>query len=176
MEHPDCKKLHPMPKEVEFLGGYFNDDGVNIQADCEFTNFLARETKALCELVVEEVPEAVANMHSHSTEPMFFYTGWSMPAAYDIRRAQVAEVVYGKLAERNLRPMPLYRWKEQETFAIDSLFHFLTGSLPLIVECPHGMASLPYTREEILEIQMTFHEVFLTMLKEEGLRPPLGAT
>ena len=175
MEHPDCKKLHPMPEDVEYLGGYFNDDGVNIQADCEFTNFLAKETKALCELVADEAPEAVANMHSHATGPMFFYTGWSMPAAYDIRRAQIAEVTStGNSPRETSRPAPLYRYKTTETVAIDTLFYMLTGSMPLITECPHGMASLPYTREEILEIQMTFHEVFLTMLAGEGLRPPAG--
>ncbi len=172
MEHPDCKKLHPMRKDVEYMGGYFNDDGVNVQADVEFVNFMSAEAKALCELVVEETPEGVANMHSHSTGPMFFYTGWSMPAAYDVRRAQIAQAAYERLAAKKLRPMPLYRYQAKETVAIDTLFYMLTGSLPLVTECPHGMAENPYTREEILEIQMTFHEVFVTMLAKEGLRPP----
>jgi hypothetical protein len=174
MTHPDCKKLHPMPLDCKWLGGYFNDDGVNIQADCDFSRFLARETEALVRLVVDEAPEAVANMHSHSTGPVMFYTDTPFAAAVDVRRAQVSEVCYRRLLEKGLRPLPPYRYKSSEGhFALDGMFHYLCGSLPIVCECPHGVASLPYTREEILEIQMTFYEVFLTLLDQEGLRPPL---
>jgi hypothetical protein len=174
MSHPDCKRLHPMPRDVQYMGGYYNDDGVNIQADSEFNRPLARETKAILDLAVREVPEAVANMHSHGGGPVMFYTGLGLAAAYDVRMAQVSEVVYRALASRGLRPLPPYRYKHNEgAFVLDTMLHVLAGCLPLQCECPHGLASNPYTREEILEVQMTFHEVFLTLLADEGLRPPL---
>jgi hypothetical protein len=176
MTHPDCKRLHPMPLDCKWLGGYFNDDGVNIQADCEFSGFLAEETRALCRLVAAEAPEAVANMHSHSTGPVMFYTDTPFATAVDVRRAQVSEVCYRRLAEKGLRPLSPYRYRSSEGhFALDGMFHYLSGCLPIVCESPHGVASLPFTREEILEVQMTFYEVFLTLLDEEGLRPPLPA-
>jgi len=174
MSHPDCKRLHPMPLDVQYLGGYYNDDGVNIQSDTEFNAPLARETKALLDLVVSETPEAVANMHSCGLGPFMIYSGLSVPPAYEIRMAQIAGVLSRKFAERGLRPCPPYRYKPNEGgFTLDSMFHFLTGSLPILCEGPHGLSSNPYTREEILEVQMTFHEMFLTTLAQEGLRPPL---
>ena len=174
MHHPECKRWQPMPLTAKWLGGYFNDDGVNIQADCEFTNLLARETKALLDLAVAERPEAVVNIHSHSTPPILMPVAWSVPASYEVRAAQVAEVSYRALLAKGLRPHQLLRHRPSDgEISIDTLFHVLTGSLPLVYECPHGVASCPYSREEILEIQMTFYEVILTMLADEGLRPPL---
>ena len=174
MHHPECKRRQPMPLTAKWLGGYFNDDGVNIQADCEFTNLLARETKGLLDLAVAEQPEAVVNIHSHSTPPILMPVAWSVPVSYEVRAAQVAEVSYRALLARGLRPQPMLRHKASDgEISIDTLFHILTGSLPLVYECPHGVASCRYTREEILEIQMTYYEIILTMLAEEGLRPPL---
>jgi len=174
MEHPDCKKLQPMPLDCKWLGGYFNDAGVNIQADCEFTNLLAPETVALLKLAAAEAPEAVVNIHSHSTPPVLMPVAWSVPPSYEVRAAQVAEVSYRALLAKGLRPQPIARYKPSDgEISIDTLFYILTGALPLVYECPHGVAKCPYTREEILEIQMTYYEVILTMLAEEGLRPPL---
>jgi hypothetical protein len=174
MHHPECKRLQPMPLSAKWLGGYFNDAGVNIQADCEFTNLLAPETKALLDLAVAEQPEAVVNIHSHSTPPILMPVPWSAPVSYEVRAAQVAEVAWRELTARGLRPQPMLRHRPSDgEISIDTLFHVLTGSLPLVYECPHGVASCPYTRKEILEIQMTYYEVILAMLADEGLRPPL---
>ncbi len=173
MSHPLCKQFHPMRPTVEFLGGYFNDAGVNIQTDLEFTSFLAAETKALLALVVSEVPEAVANMHSCGLGPYLVHHRLGMPPGYEVRMAQVGEACRREFLERGLRPEPPYPYRANDgVYCLDSMFHWLTGCLPIQIECPHGLSSHPYTREEILEVQMTFHEVFLTMLAEEGLRPP----
>jgi len=174
MNHPEMKKIHPMRKDVRFLGGYFNDDGVNIQTDCEFTSFLARETKAILGLTVDEVPEAVVNIHSCSLPPFLLYKGASIPAAYEVRQAQVAEACRGKLAQRELRPLDSYRHSSGDgVVSLNTLFHYLTGALPLCYEGPHGTLDHPYTHEEILEIHLAFAETFLELLSDEGLRPPL---
>lgn len=174
MRHPGMKRVHPMSKDVKFLGGYFNDDGVNIQADCEFTAFLARETRALLELTIEEVPEATVNIHSCSLGPFSLYKGASLPAPYDVRLAQVAEVAHRLLVARRLRPEPPYRHTGGDGMvSINTLFHYLTGALPICYEGPHGTKDNPFTHEEILEIHLAFAEAHLTLLKDEGLRPPL---
>jgi hypothetical protein len=174
MRWPDMKKIHPMRRDVKFLGGYFNDDGVNIQADCEFTSSMARETRALLELTVAEVPEAVVNAHTCELGPFVVYKGASLPTPYDVRLAQVAEVAHRRFLERGLRPEPIYRHTSGEgTVSLNTLFHFLTGALPICYEGPNGTRKHPFTHEEILEIHLTFAEVFLTMLADEGLRPPL---
>jgi hypothetical protein len=145
-----------------------------MQADCEFSDFMAEETRALLRLTVEEVPEAAVNAHTCDLGPFCIYRGASLPTAYEVRLAQVAAVARRRLAERQLRPEPPYRYTSGEgVVSLNTLFHYLTGALPICYEGPNGNRKNPYTHEEILEIHLTFAETFLTMLAEEGLRPPL---
>lgn len=46
---PNCKEVHPIKEASGFLGGYFNDDGVNIVHD-NFFFPMAEETKALLKI------------------------------------------------------------------------------------------------------------------------------
>jgi hypothetical protein len=59
---PDCKKIHPIKEAAGFLGGYYNDDGVNIMHD-NFFNPMARETRAILELCEGEAADFVIHLH-----------------------------------------------------------------------------------------------------------------
>ncbi|WP_409345116.1 M14 family zinc carboxypeptidase [Paenibacillus sp. MBLB4367] len=59
---PDCKAVHPMLGHVDRLGGYFNDDGVNMMHDDFFTP-MAEETKLLLRLAAEEAPDFTVQLH-----------------------------------------------------------------------------------------------------------------
>jgi hypothetical protein len=62
---PDCKKVHPILDAVDFLGGYFNDDGINIMHD-QFFHPMARETEAILDLAVDEFADCVLHLHGGS--------------------------------------------------------------------------------------------------------------
>ena len=62
---PDCKKVHPIKDHVEFLGGYFNDDGINIMHD-NFFHPMARETQALMDLCDSEHADWILHLHGGS--------------------------------------------------------------------------------------------------------------
>ncbi len=62
---PDCKKRHPILKDVAFLGGYYNDDGVNIMHD-NFFHPMARETQAVLDLCDTEKADWVLHLHGGS--------------------------------------------------------------------------------------------------------------
>ena len=124
-------------------------------------------------MTVEEVPEAVVNIHSCSDGPFAFVGGACLPAACDVRLGQVAEVAYRMCRERNLRPVRSGYAEGTGVVSINTLFHYLTGALPVCYEGPHGTKGNLYTHEEILEVHLTFAEVYLTLLKEEGLRSAL---
>ena len=62
---PDCKKQHPIKDYVDFLGGYYNDDGVNLMHD-NFFHPMARETQALLDLCDAEAADWVIQMHGGS--------------------------------------------------------------------------------------------------------------
>lgn len=59
---PECKKIHPIKKDCEYLGGYFNDDGINLMHD-DFFNPMAEETKALLKLAAKIAPDLSVMLH-----------------------------------------------------------------------------------------------------------------
>ena len=62
---PECKMIHPIKDAADFLGAYYNDDGVNLMHDNFFMS-MAPETKALLALADAESPECVIGLHGGS--------------------------------------------------------------------------------------------------------------
>lgn len=62
---PGCKQRHPIKAYTDFLGGYFNDDGVNLMHD-NFFHPMAKETQALLDLAEEEHADYVIQLHGGS--------------------------------------------------------------------------------------------------------------
>lgn len=61
---PECKARHPM-RGAGFLGGYFNDAGVNLMHD-NFFHPMAAETQALLDLCAAEFASCVLQLHGGS--------------------------------------------------------------------------------------------------------------
>lgn len=59
---PECKLKHPIKDYVDYLGGYFNDDGVNLMHD-DFFGKKAAETQALFDVCVRYVPDFTVLLH-----------------------------------------------------------------------------------------------------------------
>lgn len=70
--HPGCKSIHPLGDKCEFIGGYFNDDGVNIVHD-NFFFPMAEETKAILKLADEYVPDVTIHLHGGGNCRQQFY-------------------------------------------------------------------------------------------------------
>lgn len=62
---PECKKIHPIKDYVDYLGGYFNDDGVNLMHDDFFGNKSA-ENQALFNVCEQYVPDFTVLLHGGS--------------------------------------------------------------------------------------------------------------
>ena len=62
---PDCKKQHPIKDYVDFLGGYYNDDGINLMHD-NFFHPMAAETQALMDLCDREHADWILHLHGGS--------------------------------------------------------------------------------------------------------------
>lgn len=59
---PQCKQKHPIKEYVDYLGGYFNDDGINLMHD-NFFGEKAAETKALFNVCEKYVPDFTVLLH-----------------------------------------------------------------------------------------------------------------
>lgn len=89
--HPGCKEVHPLKDACEFIGGYFNNDGVNIVHD----NFFfpkAKETESLLKVADEFVPDISLHLHGGGNCRNTFYQFDYMP-----------KIVKDKIASLNRR-------------------------------------------------------------------------
>jgi len=64
-EWPDCKAVHPIKSAVDYLGAYYNDDGINMMHD-NFFRPMAQETAALMQLCEDEAADCVILLHGGS--------------------------------------------------------------------------------------------------------------
>ena len=59
---PGCKTIHPIKDECEFLGAYFNDDGVNMVHE-DFFGKVSNESTALLDVCRYDVPDLTIQLH-----------------------------------------------------------------------------------------------------------------
>lgn len=59
---PDCKRVSPIKDYVDYLGGYFNDDGVNMMHD-EFFGHAAAETQNVLDICRQYAPDVSVLFH-----------------------------------------------------------------------------------------------------------------
>lgn len=62
---PECKRIHPIKDHVDFLGGYYNDDGINSSHD-HFFHPMAKETQIILDLCADEAPDFILHLHGDS--------------------------------------------------------------------------------------------------------------
>ncbi|MBR2466843.1 MAG: hypothetical protein IKB38_07970 [Clostridia bacterium] len=68
---PECKQVHPIKDHVAYLGGYFNDDGVNMMHD-NFFGHNANETQNVLDVCAEYAPDVAVLCHGGSNCPPLF--------------------------------------------------------------------------------------------------------
>ncbi len=62
---PECKMVHPIKDHVAYLGGYFNDDGVNMMHE-DFFGEVSTGTRAVLDVCREEAPDFSILLHGGS--------------------------------------------------------------------------------------------------------------
>jgi hypothetical protein len=162
-----CKEVHPMKGDVGLLGGYFDDNGVNMMHD-DWADPMSETTRSLMRLVAAEGPDCLINLHSYSSPPGV------LPVAYipeeQKRRINAFAIrlnrriserghAYAKLPdELNLKASP--DEISQPALNLQSMFYHLGADLPILFESPHGVVSptaAPFAYEAILDVH---HQLF----------------
>jgi len=172
---PACKRMQPLPlNKMSFLGGYYNDAGVNIQHDDFFSAEMAPETRALLDLVRNETPDCFMTLHSCEEGPFFTGPDSLIPQAYQYRQAEIAALVGERHRQEGLKPETDRVAKPGPTggFYLHTALHNACGALPLLVELPHGLAEKPFTFDEILDINLTLFDEVIRFGLTYGFRPP----
>ena len=169
---PACKRMQPIPlEEMAFLGGYYNDAGVNIQHEDFFAPRLAPETRALIDLVREETPDCAMTLHSCGNGPYFTGPDAFIPEAHQYRQAQISSVVTERHRRDGLRPGGRPKAGPRGGFYFQTALHHTSGALPLLFEFPHGLEMKLFAFEEILDIGLSMFEEVMRFGGTYGFRP-----
>ena len=80
---PECKKFHPIKPYVDFLGGYYNDDGVNMMHDDYLCN-PSNEVKNVLIAARDFAPDMSLLFHGGTnSRNSFFAVGYLTKRAYE---------------------------------------------------------------------------------------------
>ena len=63
---PDCKAVHPIKDYVSYLGGYFNDDGINMMHEDFIGGKLSTGTQLVLDICKQEAPDFSILLHGGS--------------------------------------------------------------------------------------------------------------
>ncbi|MFC1614643.1 M14 family zinc carboxypeptidase [Gemmatimonadota bacterium] len=177
---PWVKEFHPMVDDIGFLGGYFNDQGVNIQCDDMFSP-MAEETRAILRLAKLEAPDFVVNVHSHEELGEFLLCDF-VPPAMRLRSKQIADRYLDVMKQEGVPPCHFTRsLKDSQGFwamgLTDAIYH-ASGAMCMTFEGPHGCSdSLAWKIdfEGILDTHLIMYRELLRIgLEPVGFRGKAG--
>lgn len=162
------KAFHPMKGDVGILGGYFNDDGVNMMHD-EWSCPMSETTKALLTLTAEEGPDILLNLHSHSHDPSILSAAY-VPVCARLKQNEFSEKLYSRLEKEGYsyvrHPLSMTDGAEGKVppaLNLTSMFYHVGADLSVTFESPHGVIGGEniYNYEDILKIH---HILFTNMV------------
>lgn len=151
---PDCKKTHPIKEYVDFLGAYFNDNGVNLFQD-NFMSPMAEETKALMKLCDSEAPDCVIGLHGGGCTTNVLLQPDYVPQYIREAVYRLAQDVAWRQQKRGL-PYQIEEIKGIEDyppppFNLTNAIHHVCGAVSSTYESNEGLISEnKFTAEEIL--------------------------
>jgi len=172
--YPMCKQVHPIKEHVSFLGGYFNDDGVNLVHD-DFFGKMAAETQAIFDAAIDEAPDFTIHIHGASCKNELDCASYSprfiKEIVQDLKRKVTDE------ADRHGLPTLLNEIREDDkfpptTFNIMSALHHACGTVSMLYECNQGVM-LPEGKElQDWQAMLTYDEILkqLYILFEQTIR------
>ena len=174
---PGAKSLHPMKGNVEILGAYFNDDGINMMHD-DFFDPMAEETRAIMDIARREVPDMTVSLHSHENKPRILqanYEPWYMKERIDELMRQLNQ----KYKEVGIPYYPSdwlgdpskedQEFPPRNSFNLISALHHVSGTMAFTFECSHGCVPKNnpepiVSYEDILDIQLLLYDEMLDYL------------
>lgn len=165
---PACKAVHPIKDDTEFLGSYFNDDGINMMHDNFFAP-MAKETGALLGLSEREAVDFSVLLHGGANTDVHFPAIHYLPHAIKVKQEtfnrRMEEAYKTKGIPFNVvdqvvvhGEMPSY-----PSFNLTSAIHHTCGGMSMTFESNMGLDApgVKLTANEILDSHFVlFEEMF----------------
>jgi len=166
---PGCKEIHPIKDKCDFLGCYFNDDGVNIMHD-NFFRPMAQETRYLIDLADEEKADYIIHLHggSNSNNALCqpnYVTQESQERVFELAVRCDAEARKEGLSFAVISLPPRERGETPPSFNLVSALHHVCGAVSAVFESNQHVAGSPgpkFSFDEIYRSHMIlFEQIFL---------------
>jgi hypothetical protein len=167
---PDCKRVHPIKDAAGFLGGYYNDDGINLMHD-KFYHTMARETQSLFDLCEREAADYIIHLHGGGN-----IKGGMLPTDYATKECSEAiDALYQRCQTKGdsegleyfhgaIPSVP--SGENPPPFNLVSAMHHISGGMSACYESNEGILDEPgmptrLTHEQILRMhEILFEELF----------------
>lgn len=162
---PDCKKRHPIKEHVGFLGGYYNDDGINLMHD-NFFHPMATETQAILDLCDSECADWVLHMHGGSNSVNDLLQPSYVPVEVNEAVRTLAQrcdaVAKGEGLKFTVRDLPQKEHGDTPpSFNLVSAVHHVCGAVSACFESNECIIDQPgehFTHEQIYRSHMILFE------------------
>lgn len=167
------KETQPIPAGMlQFMSGYYNADGVNLQHDDFFGPEIAPENKAIRALFRDEIPDAFLTMHAHGAPAAFLTPDAFLSPGCQRKQIEAAGFILAELRRNGLAfTAPDRIVTPPWSFFFQTWLHHMTGATPLLFEFCHGLTMHPATLEEIMETGYIVFEAWLDYNLMFGSRP-----
>ncbi|MDF2658184.1 MAG: hypothetical protein K0Q94_975 [Paenibacillus sp.] len=171
---PGCKAVHPIADAVDFLGGYFNDEGINMMHD-NFFSPMAEETKRLMELIDREAADATVLLHGGSNSVNHILPTTYVPPLIEKKQNRLVDLLAEAYRAKGIPFKAIHgRGIGEEagappSFNLTSALHHVSGGLSMTFESNMGLdAPGPrYTYEEMLQGHYILFEELLRFMEKE---------
>lgn len=167
------KETQPIPQGMmSFLGGYYNDDGVNLQHDDFFGPKVAPENRAVGDLFFREIPDAFLTFHAHGGPAAVLVPDAFLSPGAQRKQVEMAGFILAKLHGAGIGFIPPERivvppW----SFYFQTWLYHMTGATPLLFEFCHGLETNPCGLDDILESGFVTFEAWVDYCLLFGPRP-----
>ena len=139
---PGCKSVHPIKEASEFLGAYFNDDGVNMMHE-DFFGYASKESTALLDICRNEVPDLSLLLHGGTNAVTgLLPTDFTYPAIVE-ECLEISNALKARGDEEGVRIKVYEQNAISLAFGITSAMHHLCGTPVMTFESNQGLSDAP---------------------------------
>ena len=157
---PGCKRIHPIKDYCDYLGGYFNDDGVNMAHE-DFFGEISKESRVLIDICRREVPDLSIQLHGGTNCVCTL-----LPAEHSSADSYEKCMKFSNMAKDVIEgkggiPYKVSSTALSDAFSLKSAMHHVCGEPVLTYEsnqglCDHG--NIIYTYDEIYKSHLLLFE------------------
>ena len=168
---PECKRVHPIKEASDYLGAYYNDDGINMMHD-NFCIPMAEETNFLMKVVDRIVPDMTVLLHGCADAKSEILMPRAVHSYFKDKAYKFAKK-FSEVCEENDLPItlsnPLYGKDEPiHSFNLVSALTSICGELCMVYESNQGLceSANAMSHNDIYRQHMLLFESMFSFVKE----------